>query len=370
MTDSLSPRSNPVLQGHEAAERAFLDAWTSGRLAHAWLLSGPKGVGKATLAYRIARFVLAGGGEGGGLFGGPPESLDISPDHPVFRRIAAGGHADLKVVERGYTDDKKTRLKTEIVIDDVRGIGAFMSLTPAEGGWRVVIIDAADDMNRNAANAVLKVLEEPPRNALMLLLSHSPGRLLPTIRSRCRRLSLNPLPQPLVADLLGRARPDLVTSGDAQSLSHLGEGSIGKALALAEEGGLDLYREMITLLSALPKLDVAALHAFADRMARPDADASWRTLTDLLGWWLARLIRIGGRIGHEETGGGNTPMMAEVVAGESKVIARLLDAATLEHWLDVWDKVTALFARTDAVNLDRKQALLTAFLAVERLSRA
>jgi DNA polymerase-3 subunit delta' len=360
MTDVPDPRDNPDLVAHESAERAFLDAWNSGRLAHAWLLSGPKGIGKATLAYRIARFVLAGGGDSGGLFGGGPQTLALPPEHPVFRRISAGGHADLKVVERGYSDDKKTKLRTEIVIDDVRGIGGFMSLTPAEGGWRVVIIDAADDMNRNAANAVLKVLEEPPRNALMLLLSHSPGRLLPTIRSRCRRLALKPLPEEVVARLLASSRPDLGPE-DITALARLGEGSVGKALGLAAEGGLDLYRELIVLLSALPRLDVPALHGFADRVARPDADAAWRTVTELLGWWLARLIRAGGRQGRG---------MSEVVAGEGALMGRLLNAADLERWLEVWEKVTALFARTDAVNLDRKQAMLTAFLAVERLARS
>ena len=360
MTQALDPRDNPDLIGHAEAERAFLAAWNSGRLAHAWLLSGPKGIGKATLAYRIARFVLSGGGEGGGgLFGGGPESLALSPDHPVFRRVSASGHADLKVVERGWSDDKKTKLRTEIVIDDVRGIGGFMALTPAEGGWRVVIIDAADDMNRNAANAVLKVLEEPPRNALMLLVSHSPGRLLPTIRSRCRRLALKPLPEPSVVQLLASHRPDLGPE-DVAALARLGEGSIGKAANLAAEGGLDLYRELVGLLSALPRLDVPALHAFADRVARPDAEAAWRTVTELLGWWLARLIRAGGRQGRG---------MSEAVAGESALMGRLLSAADLERWLEVWEKVTALFARTDAVNLDRKQAMLTAFLAIERLAR-
>lgn len=360
MNDAPDPRDNPDLTGHAEAERAFLDAWNSGRLAHAWLLSGPKGIGKATLAYRMARFVLSGGGEGGGgLFGGGPESLALSPDHPVFRRVSAGGHADLKVVQRGWSDDKKTKLRTEIVIDDVRGIGGFMALTPAEGGWRVVIIDAADDMNRNAANAVLKVLEEPPRNALMLLLSHSPGRLLPTIRSRCRRLALKPLDEASVARLLASHRPDLGAE-DVTALARLGEGSIGKALGLAAEGGLDLYRDLIGLLSALPRLDVPALHAFADRVARADADAAWRTVTELLGWWLARLIRAGGRQGSG---------MSEVVPGEGALMGRLLAAADLERWLEVWEKITALFARTDAVNLDRKQAMLTAFLAIERLAR-
>ena len=360
MTEALEPRANPELLGHEAEEKVFLDAWNSGRLAHAWLICGRKGIGKATLAYRIARFVLAGGGEGGGLFGGGPDSLELRPDHPVFRRVSSSGHADLKVVERGWSDDKKTRLRTEIVIDDVRGIGSFMSMTPAEGGWRVVIIDAADDMNRNSANAVLKVLEEPPRNALMLLTSHSPGRLLPTIRSRCRRLTLQPLAEQNVVGLLTRFRPEL-DGADITALSRLGEGSIGKAMGLAAEGGLTLYRDMIGLLETLPKLDVPALHAFADRVGRADADAAWRTVTELLGWWLARLIQVGGRQGQG---------MSEVVTGEGAVMARLLAAASLEQWLDVWEKVTALFARADSVFLDRKQVLLTAFLAVERLSRA
>lgn len=359
-TDLPEPRANPDLIGQELAERTFLGAWASGRLAHAWLISGPKGIGKATLAYRIARFVLAGGGAGGGLFGGPPETLALDPGHPTFRRIAASGHADLKVVERGYADDKKAKLRTEIVIGDVRDVGSFLALTPAEGGWRVVIVDAADELNRNAANAVLKLLEEPPRNALMLLTSHSPGRLLPTIRSRCRRLACQPLAEAQVVSLLTQSRPELSTD-DAAALARLGEGSIGKALALADEGGLTLYRDLLALLSALPRLDIPALHAFAERVGRPEAEAAWRTVTDLLSWWLARLIRAGGRQGEG---------MTEVVAGEGGLMGRLLAAGRLDQWLDVWEKTSALFARTDAVNLDRKQALLSAFLAVERLARA
>lgn len=359
MSDTPHPRDTAELFGHATAEKALLDAWNSGKLAHAWLICGPKGIGKASLAYRFARFVLAGGGEGGGLFGGPPDSLEIRPDHPVFRRVASQGHADLQTVERGWSDDKKTKLKTEIVVEDVRGIGAFMSLTPAEGGWRVVIIDSADEMNRNAANAVLKVLEEPPRNALMLLVSHSPGRLLPTIRSRCRRLMLQPLAEPSVADLLARQRPELPDS-DVAALAKLGEGSIGKALALADEGGLELYRDVVTLLGGFPRLDIPALHAFGDRVARPENDSSFRTVTGLLVWWLARLIRAGGRQGRG---------MSEVVPGEAALMGRLLAAASLEHWLEVWEKISTLFARTEAVHLDRKQAVLGAFLSVERLAR-
>jgi len=359
VADIPHPRDTLDLQGHAHAERDFLDAWTSGRLAHAWLITGPKGIGKATLAYRIARFVLSGGGDGGGLFGGPPESLALDASHPVVHQVSSQGHRDLKVVERGFSDDKKAKLRSEIVIDDVRKVGELFHQT-ADAGWRVVLIDAADEMNRNAANAVLKILEEPPTKALILMVSHSPGRLLPTIRSRCRRLALNPLPVETICQLMETHRPDL-TGTEIQSLANLGEGSLGKALNLAEEGGLDLYRDLIGLLSALPKLDVPALHGFAERVTRADADAAWRTVTELTVWWLARLIRAGGRQGRG---------MVEVVPGEAALMGRLLTAASLDRWLDLWEKTGSLFARTDAVNLDRKQALLTAFLALERLSRA
>jgi len=359
--EETGPRYATDLIGHQAAEHAFLDAWNSKRLAHAWLICGPRGIGKATLAYRIARFVLSGGGGAGGgvnLFGEPelPISLEIDHHHPVIRRIASGGHADLKVLERGWADDKKTKMKSEIPVDEVRGVGGFMSLTPGEGGWRVVIVDAADEMNRSSANAILKVLEEPPRNALMLLLSHSPGRLLPTIRSRCRRLSLKPLSDEQVTLLLRRSNPEL-SDEDAQSLARLAEGSIGKAQALAAEGGLELYRQMVGLIAGLPKLDVPALHGFAETVAK--GDDAFRTVTELLLWWLAQAATRGAG-----------KQAAEVVAGEAALQSRLVRSAGLEPWVQLWEKSQTLFGRADAVNLDRKQVLLNVFSSLERLCRA
>ncbi|OIR00320.1 DNA polymerase III subunit tau [mine drainage metagenome] len=356
--DPLSPRLQSALIGHEAAEAAFLDAWRSGRLAHAWLMSGPRGIGKATLAYRIARFVLAGGGDGGGLFGEAPRDLQIAPDSQVFRRIAMGGHADLKVLERGWADDKKTKMRSEIPVADVREVGGFLSLTPAEGGWRVVIVDAADEMNRSSANAILKVLEEPPRNALLLLLAHSPGRLLPTIRSRCRRLVLRPLADAQVELLLRRHRPDL-DDADAAALARLAEGSIGKALGLAEAGGLPLYRDMVGFFASLPGFDVPALHQFCEVSAK--ADGAFRTVTELFSWWLARAAAQAGR--------GGAAGAAEVVTGEAGLQSRLVGVAGLDRWVELWDKTRDLFSRADAVNLDRKQVLLNAFFAVERCCR-
>ncbi|HXP95346.1 MAG TPA: DNA polymerase III subunit delta', partial [Telmatospirillum sp.] len=325
-----TPRTTADLRGHEGAEQAFLDAWMSGRLAHAWLICGPRGIGKATLAYRIARFVLSGGGGAGGLFCDAPQSLAIGREHPVFHRVVSGGHADLKVIERSWTDDKKTRMKTEIPVDDVRAIGGFLSLTPAEGGWRVVIIDAVDELNRSGANAILKLLEEPPKNALLLLVSHSPGRLLPTIRSRCRRLVLRPLAEDQVAALLAERCPDLALA-DARAVARLSEGSFGKALALASEGGLTLYRDMVGLIGGLPRLDIGALHAFGDKVVK--TDESFRTLADLFAGWLATAAS---RAGRERSA-------PEVVAGEAELQRRLVKTAGLDRWVEVWEKTSHLF---------------------------
>ena len=269
------PRENPDLRGHAAAERTLLDAYNGGRLAHAWLFTGPRGIGKATLAYRFARFMLAhgketgAGEEGGGLFGdalapAPPDSLHLDPENPVFRRVAAGGHADFLAVERGINENTG-KPRSEIVVGDVRKIGDTMRLTPAEGGWRVAIVDAADEMNPIAANALLKVLEEPPARALLILVSHAPGRLLPTIVSRCRRLALQALADDDVAALLAAYRADL-PAADRVALVGLAEGSIGRALGLADEGGVGLYRELAALLVTLGRIDVGALHTLVQQL--------------------------------------------------------------------------------------------------------
>jgi DNA polymerase-3 subunit delta' len=363
----LPPRQNPDLVGQEAAETALLEAFRSERLSHAWLICGPRGIGKATLAYRFARFLLGRSGPAAGvsLFGPAPatdpQTLYVDPADPLFRRVAAGGHADLMVVERGFADDARQKLRTEIIVADVRRIGSFLSMTPAEGGWRVVIIDAADEMNPSAMNAVLKVLEEPPPRSVLLLVCHNPGRLLPTVRSRCRRLVLNPLPADAVAGLLTRLDAGLSQS-DAVALARLADGSVGRAFTLAGEGGLALYRDLMDLLSTLPNLDIPALHDFADRLGRPAADSAFRTVTELLQNWLGRLIRAGAAAAATA----NRPAQDDA---EAVLAARLLAAGGLERWLEVWEKITTLLARTDGANLDRKSVILNAVLTIDKAVR-
>jgi DNA polymerase-3 subunit delta' len=352
------PRQNPLLLGHAAAEAALLQAYGSGRLPHAWLISGPRGVGKATLAFRFARFLFAEGGGPGGLFAAPAASLAVAPEHPVFRRVASGGLADLLVVERGF-DPKRKRRRSEIVVDDTRAIAGFLRLTPAEGQWRVVIVDGADLMNRNAANALLKILEEPPQRAVLLLTSDNPGRLLPTIRSRCRLLALKPLPEPVVLDALQRYRPDL-PAADRAALARLAEGSIGRALELAAAGGLGLYRSLVKLLDRLPEVDGATLHAFAERLARGEGEEAFRLTAELLPGWLARMVALAA------SGGGT---VAEALPGEAATMRRLTERRSLDQWVEVWENLSHLFAQADSVNLDRKQVVLNAFFALEEAAR-
>jgi DNA polymerase-3 subunit delta' len=370
-----APRENPELLGQEAAEAVLHQAAGEGRLPHAWLLAGPRGVGKATLAYRFARYMLAGGGradEAPGLFGAAEEltaqDLQVAPEHPVFRRVASGGHLDLMALEPGV-NEQTGKPRTEITVDQVRRATDFLRRTAAEGGWRIVLVDSADALNANAANALLKILEEPSPQSLLLLVSHAPGRLLPTVRSRCCHLALRPLPEATVAGLLGRHRPDL-EEAEARTLARLAEGSIGRALELAEVGGLELYGELVALLAGLAEaragagLDTERLHGFADKLARGSDLGAFRAGRDLLLWWLARAVRA------RSLGAGPETMREAVSEAEGPVLRGLAGRGSLAEWLALWDKVSHLLARVESANLDRKQALLAAFLELEALARA
>lgn len=351
-----APRHTVDLVGHAAAESTLLNAFNSGRMPHAWLIAGPKGIGKATLAFRFARFVLAQSERSGGMFDGPATSLRISAENPVFARTASLGHADLLVIERAW-DERGGRWRSEITVDEVRRINAFYSMTAAEGGYRICIVDAADEMNANAANALLKVLEEPPPRSLLLLVAHAPGRLLPTIRSRCRVLRMQALPNADVGSVLRSVLPAR-NEADLVALALLAEGSPGRAMALAEQGGLELYRGLLALLASLPQPDIVGLHGLGDQLARGGPGA-FRVFGDLIGWWLARLVRA------VATG----RMAGEIVPDEGAVTRRLAASRGLDQWIEVWENVSRLVARADGLSLDRKQVVLSVFSALERAAR-
>ncbi len=252
-----APRENPEFVGHQGAVASLYHAASSGRLHHAWLIGGQVGIGKATLAYRFARWLLAGG---------TSADLAVPVSHPAFKRVAANTHADLLSIERRF-DDKRKKMQSEIVVDTVLEVGKFLRLTAGEGGWRVVVVDGAEEMNRNAANALLKLLEEPPKRAILLLVSHAPGRLLPTIRSRCRTLNLAPLGDDEVEGLLRAQAPEL-SRADAARIARLSEGSIGRALTLAEENGVAIAGLVDEVLAGA--VAPARAQQVADTLARSE----------------------------------------------------------------------------------------------------
>lgn len=343
LSGALHPRDTPALIGQEAAEAGFLDAWNSGKLHHAWLLSGPRGVGKATLAWRIARFLLATPDpDDGGMFATPaPGMLDIPVDHPVARRVASGGEGALKSVTRSINPETK-RLRKQIVVDDIRALNGFFQMSATDGGRRVVIIDDADEMNVNAANALLKMLEEPPTRATLLLISHQPSGLLPTIRSRCRTLRLGTLnPDQMAAAL---AASGVEVEGNPAALAELSGGSVGGALRLSLMGGLQIYAELVGLLSSMPRMDRSRAIKLAEAAAQRGAEEKLNLLFSLVDLMLARLAR---------TGATGAPPAIEAAQGEAQTLARL--APTQQHgrlWADLAQQVSDRAQHGLAVNLD------------------
>ena len=353
--------------GHEQAQSLFLDAFNADKLHHAWLITGPRGVGKASLAYAMARFLLhnpPASSDGPGLFGDvlepvQAESLATDPESPVNHRISAGSHPDLISIERSV-DEKTGKKRNEILVNDVRKLQGFYSTTSGEGGWRIAIVDSADELNRNAANALLKILEEPPSNSVLFVLAHAPGRLLPTIRSRCRQLRLKPLEFEEVRQVVGVQFPSL-SPEELQGCALLSEGSPGYAITLAEQKGLELYGQILSLLSQLPALNVPALHALGDDLAGVKNKDRFGLFSDLLTRFFNRLVRV------NADPGANVP---EILGGELELMRALGQRLPLDQWVELWEKGSQILARTDAVNLDRKQVVLNIFSMISQSLRA
>ena len=330
-TDEAHPRSTTLLFGHAAAEQALLAAYCSGRVPHAFLLPGPKGTGKATLAYRMARFVFAHPNPGAADVAAAT-SLAIDAGHPVARRIAAQAQGDLLVLER--TPNEKGVLRQQIAVDDVRRTLSFFGSTAGEGGWRIAIVDAVDELNRSSANALLKVLEEPPQRALLLLVCHSAARVPATLRSRCRIVMLRALADPDVAKAVAAVTGAAADDPDVNAAAAASGGSVARALAMLDEDALALRQQTLDLLDALPKLDAGALHALGDRLAGTDPQPL-HALVDTINAWLAQ------RLDHEGT-----------AQSEIGRMARLAEA---------WEGVNAAARDAETYNLERKPFVFSAF---------
>src|SRR6478752_4158513 len=260
---AVHPRETSILAGHREAEAALLNAYRSGRIPHAWLIGGPQGIGKATLAYRMARFVLAHRNPAASDVQ-RAETLWVDPSEPVARRVAAGAHGGLLAPERTLND--RGVMRSVITVDETRETISFFGSTAAIEGWRVCIVDTVDELNPNAANALLKILEEPPRQSLFLLISHAPARVLPTIQSRCRKLPLRPLSSEDVIRAAARATDREIDDPALAEAATAAEGSVARALTLLGGDALKLQQRTVALLESLPRVDPRELHALGDAL--------------------------------------------------------------------------------------------------------
>jgi DNA polymerase-3 subunit delta' len=322
------PRVTTELFGHATAEAELLAAYRSGRVPHAFLIAGPQGIGKATLAYRMARFVLAHPDPDAREVAAA-KSLAVDAGDPVARRIAAQAQPDLLILERTLND--KGVLHKQIAVDDIRRTVAFFGSTAGEGGWRVAIVDAVDELNRAGANALLKVLEEPPERALLLLVSHSAARVLPTLRSRCRILTLRPLVDADVAQAAAAATG--VEAGDPQVIAAAAAagGSVARALSLMDEGALALRDQALAMLERLPALDAKALHALGEALAGTDPERL-TAFVDTVNVWLSRRLHGGAH-----------------------------DIGRLDRLAEAWQQVNAAARDAEIYNLERKPLIFNVF---------
>jgi DNA polymerase III subunit delta' len=323
------PRETTALFGHADAERTLLAAYRGGRMPHAWLIGGPPGVGKATLAYRVARFVLAHP-DAAAQDVQAAQTLALDSTHPVARRIAAQAHPDILTLER--TAGPTGTIRSVITVDDVRRTVGFFGSTAGAGGWRICIVDSADDLQSpQGANALLKVLEEPPSRALFLLVSHAPGRLLATIRSRCRRLTLRALEGADVAQAAAQALERDPGDREVLKAAAAAQGSVARATTLLGGAALVIRDRMIELLGGLPQIDPQALHALGDTLGRSD-DTAFDTFVETIQDWLSAQLHVSGA-----------------------------PAGRLARVAEVWEKLDRAARDVEVFNLDRKPMVFAVF---------
>jgi DNA polymerase III subunit delta' len=333
------PRLAPALIGHEAAEAELLEGYRSGRLAHAWLIGGPEGVGKATLAWRFARFILANpDSRAPGVL--KARNLDVDPNHPAARQIAAMAHPDLGLLRRDW-DAKVKKLRTKIIVDDVRGAVNVFHRFSSMGGWRICIVDCAEDLNANSANALLKMIEEPPARSLFLIVAHRPGQVLPTIRSRCRKLALARLSPEQIAEAvrtLGEPWSEIASDEIAAAASQA-QGSVREALKRLDPDARAVRALIDEAIAQLPDADFRAIHKLADAVAGRGEGDAFDTLMNGVYDWLAQRLR--------EPSSGQSPQAIG----------------------DLWDRIRAATREADALNLDRKLHVLSTFAEISTAAR-
>ena len=334
------PESTYELVGQGGAEWLLLNALKNGRLPHAWLITGQDGIGKATLAFRFARFLLRHGGDA--KFISSATDLHVAADDRISRQISAGAAPDLLVLRRDR-DPKTGTEKRDISAESARRLPDFFSLTAGAGGWRVAIIDSADDLNTHSANALLKIIEEPPARAVILIVASTPGRVLATIRSRCRKLCLMPLSDTVIGERLAAFGAPL-DAEDLVLLLRLARGSLGRAIDLKLSRGLEQYRALIDVLQSLPLPNEMAAQRFLAKTLKGDEALEFSRVERLM------------------TGAAEDAARAAIgySAGGSTVVRDLALKAPASQWAHLASVLQGLFARAHGLNLDHRAVTLEA----------
>ena len=344
---TVTPISNPDLLGQEFAENCFLTLYSEGKLPLSLLIHGPRGVGKATLAYRISRFLLTQKNlilpAMDNLFSDKSarpnvKSLWTDLNQPTCRRMISGGHADFLIIEPEVNNTTR-KYQKEITVDEIRKVNSFLHKTPSEGGWRIVIIDSVDQLNTNAANSILKILEEPPSYAIIILISHNPGGLLPTIRSRCMGLRVKSLSNNTIRKLLRNHIPTLAEN-EISDILEICDGSIGLAIKLIENGGLKIYHEISKLMLKLPNVEVLEILNFIESLNDNNSNISMEiafiSIDRLLIEYTKKLV--------------------------------LENKNGVDRWVEVWEEISKIIRNTRKLNLDEKLSLTNIFNLMKEVS--
>lgn len=337
------PEEQSAWYGASEPEAKLARAYAGGRMHHAWLIGGAKGIGKATLAFRFARHILAHPDHAAA----PTDTLAVPQEHRTARQITAGAHPNLLVLRRPW-DEAGKRFRTELTVGEVRRIQRFFGSTAGEAGWRICIIDSADDLNISAENALLKMLEEPPEKGLFLLVANRPGQLLSTTRSRCGRLDLRPIEVAAIERALTAKTPD-VAPDEARMAALLSGGSLRRAILSLDGDAVNVYRSFGEIAAALPSVDYRKVHQLADTVAVRGREAEFESFLQTVEDWLGRRVR-----GLPEPGTG---------------VSAAAEAASLASWASVWEKLRDSSLRSGELNLDRKQVVLQVFMALANATR-
>ena len=361
------PKAAETLFGHQVAEQEFINCFKSGKLHHGWLITGAKGIGKATFAWRIAKFLLTqpiAGSEPNGSFGNSGENqnseLDENRKKAVVARILAESEPRLSVIRKSF-DEKRKTFRSSIRVDEIRHLKSFFSLSVSDGGSRVAIIDCAEDMNLNAANALLKTLEEPPKDTVFLIISHNPQSLLPTLKSRCRQLRLSSLTK---SDLKSALKQINLTipENDSAIYSLLGSGSVGNSIRLIEHDGASLYRNLLSLLNQLPNLNGFELEKFIRTVSSNKSRGRLELLVEMLNTVIARISKAG------ITGQSSWNSILKV---EKEVFAKLCPNPIIAtKWAELAQSQSENLKHGLAVNLDPSSLILDTFFQIEDCARA